>query len=255
MRKTRRVYLIIYFVSVMAPAIPLVAPNAGVASNIDMLSESYHIQTQWSESVQHGAVVPVDSQGQPIDGSYTGGYDLSSQGLPISNSTTGHFGTVSASNSVDLFSVSNAASAAPYIHPQSPGYQIINSVTASAEGEWRFRPLSDSLALDLSYSYRDNYLQTGSGVAITLMDTTSSANLLNIFQNADLPPAHQIYNFTVDPTREYELVMSAELVRLHDADHGWQSITADISVPEPSTVILLGCGVIGLVAIRRRFKQ
>lgn len=254
MRKIRRVYLILCLVWVIAPAIPLVAPSAGVASNIDMLSENYHIQAQWSESVQYGTVVPIDSQGQPIEGSYTGGYDLSSQGLPISSSTTGHFGTVSASNGVDLFSVSNTAYAAPYIHPQSPEYEIFNSLNASAEGEWRFRPLSDSLALDLSYSYRHNYLQRGSGVAIALMDATSSANLLNIFQNADLPPAHQIYNFTVDPTHEYELVMSAVLVGLHDADHGWQSITADISVPEPSAVALLGCGIIGLVLFRRRLK-
>ena len=159
MRKIRRVYLILCLVWVIAPAIPLVAPNAGVASNIDMLSENYHIQAQWSESVQYGTVVPIDSQGQPIEGSYTGGYDLSSQGLPISSSTTGHFGTVSASNGVDLFSVSNTAYAAPWPHwTPDTDYEIINSLAASAEGEWRFRPLSDSLALDLSYSYRDNYL-------------------------------------------------------------------------------------------------
>ena len=108
--------------------------------------------------------------------------------------------------------MSNTAYAAPWPHwTPDTGYDIINSLTASAEAEWRFRPLSDSLALDLSYSYRHNYLQRGSVVAIALMDATSSANLLNIFQNDDLPPAHQIYNFTVDPTHEYELVMSAVL--------------------------------------------
>ena len=151
--------------------------------------------------------------------------------------------------------MSNTAYAAPWPHwTPDTDYEIINSLAASAEGEWRFRPLSDSLALDLSYSYRHNYLQRGSGVAIALMDATSSANLLNIFQNDDLPPAHQIYNFTVDPTHEYELVMSSVLVGLHDADHGWQSIRADISVPEPSAVALLGCGIIGLVLFGRRLR-
>jgi hypothetical protein len=226
-----------------------------------MLSENYHVQAQWSESVQYGTVVPVDSQGQPITGSYTGGYDLSSQGLPVSNSTTGHFGTVSASNGVDLFGVSNTAYAASWPHwTPDTGYDIINSLTASAEAEWRFRPLSDSLALDLSYSQFILWPVQApvTGVAITLMDATSSANLLNIFQHSSLPlpssQVHQIYNFTVDPTHEYELVMSAVLVGLHDADHGWQSITAGISVPEPSTVILLGCGIIGLVLCRRRLR-
>jgi hypothetical protein len=70
--------------------------------------------------------------------------------------------------------------------------------------------------------------------------------------------------FTLDPVffpLMQDGMLSVQIADLGDGDHFWIDFselkieTAANSVPEPGTVLLLGCGLLSLVGFRRKFKQ
>lgn len=207
--------------------------KAAYVDGIELVSESYHITAEWTETYSLG--------GEPTN--YSGGYDLSTlDGSPVSAATAGHFNGVNANANIDKFSLYDESSAGP-----ATGIYY-GTIQTQAQGVWEFRPANNLLNVGLSINAYYSYygLQFG-GLTVTLIDTTDSSTLLNLVNPLSYAGAsgdgyygETNYLFAVDPGRVYAFSISG-YSDSYDYDNTSLDITASMtSVPEPSCLLIAG---------------
>lgn len=86
--------------------------------------------------------------------------------------------------------------------------------------------------------------------SLRFTDMTTSEELLDFSSMGRLTYNYQGL-FTIDPSHIYRLETSA----YGDADRGSVKATMSLGVPEPSTMLLLGFGLIGLACIGRKRRN
>lgn len=94
------------------------------------------------------------------------------------------------------------------------------------------------------------------GSELTLKDLTNDDVLIFELMIMDSNTDNNICKFILNPSHNYELTMLADGYFMEDDYTAYSYISADISsVPEPSCLLLLCLGLVGLAGVRRKFKK
>ncbi|PKN81008.1 MAG: hypothetical protein CVU51_14545 [Deltaproteobacteria bacterium HGW-Deltaproteobacteria-1] len=210
--------------------------SMAVPLKVEVIDSYYHVWgyaegVNWDwDDIQSDYIISVDKDA----------YDVSAS-APINGeaSRTGNYGFSEAVSNTSLFGISINHS----------GLDAGSGAFATAE--WTFRPVNAVNQLVIDF---DKYIwESGSAY---LKDLTSGTVLLD-FSVAPL----QFWsdnliidnNFMTDHT--YRLAFSANDESYSDGGLARIQVLDMTAVPEPSSILLLGFGLIGLAGIRRKFKS
>lgn len=118
-----------------------------------------------------------------------------------------------------------------------------------AFSEVLFNPVGASLINVLA---NVQYSGTDAWPSIQLIDNTAGQTLLSLGKSQNMNATYS-FSFPVDPSHLYFLKSRVEGTF---ADTGYASVNLNlVSTPEPTTMLLLGLGLVGLTAVRRKFKE
>jgi hypothetical protein len=124
---------------------------------------------------------------------------------------------------------------------------------AYADGVWIFQPLSSHVNIDLEWSFLTNNIPFSSG-EVWLKDVTQGTDLFNMKIGASTPnPRSYSFQMDLDPTHFYEWEMYSQATSSDDKTG--INLRASFSVPEPTTILLLGPGLISLIWLKRKFQS
>jgi hypothetical protein len=209
---------------------------------IEILTSDYHI---WGDI--SGTLGPSGPASPPT---FSQTYDETS-GVPINQSISyAPFDetppSLMASSTTDIMSVGSYTSA-------SSRLGVMNDRSnAFAEATWTFKPLYSDLNLVISGVASQRAFWEG---RVSLIDLTTDKEVLNIiYGSLYAGPGNR--DITFDEIIAFDLnhMYSFKLFAGSDSadDSNYISLGAKYSVPEPSTMLLIGTGLVVLVGISRR---
>ncbi|MGD0236443.1 MAG: PEP-CTERM sorting domain-containing protein [Syntrophorhabdales bacterium] len=219
----------IIFVSVLAVIVFGTQVNA---QTIDLISQTYHISGQ--------------SLGVPLGAPDYFSFNITSSVPPLS-AVRGNFPNTRASASAD---------------GGSSGSSALVNTSASCDGadcgasaDLVFGTTGISY-LELSYSFQGTWLPVEICYAsFTLSDETTGVTLVSDTN----PPFTNVNGGSADGSVEVPVIPSHiyELSAMGDTSvSGSAAVTVTLNaVPEPSAMLLLGFGLIGIAGVRRKFKK
>jgi hypothetical protein len=218
----------------------LLSVTAAYSTGITLVSSNYHI---WGSI---NALNTVDQQ------KLVKSYDLYSS-QPLSYEVT--FKDELPTSNFDAKSEVGPFSTYVYASSTSnpPLFMKRNPNDAYADGVWIFQPLSSHVNIDLEWSFLTNNIPFSSG-EVWLKDVTQGTDLFNMKIGASTPnPRSYSFQMDLDPTHFYEWEMYSQATSSDDKTG--INLRASFSVPEPTTILLLGPGLISLIWLKRKFQS
>jgi len=228
------------------------------ATGIDILSSQYHI---WGNVAGTLATYTNDHELIMQEQIYIL-YDVTST-VPVSREVS--FGeeifgvdVVYAKSNADLFSVYAESESHESFGVWTENHEFYASYgnDAFAEATWLFKPLGASVQIVFDELYRLYWFEIGK---VWLTDLTTGTEIL--YGQLESCGIHgsllgsetcgHVFDLKLDTTHKYSLKMYAEAESADDSPA--VKMTASMSVLEPTTMLLLGFGLISLAGLKKRF--
>ncbi len=240
----------------------LIIPTTVRSAPIEVLSQNYSISGSWT-----GWLISY-YEGYPdairVDQRISGGYsDASQDGSPIYGNSylmPSSFRDGGAEGRVDYLNFYNGArqNFGPYYEGNSEYW--CDEALASAHAEWIFRPLTSLANIRLDVGWYSEYFPPFGAFDFELFDRSAGINLISndyktTYGYGYYYGATETYTIPLDLSHEYRLRIDGS-VDCYGDDTQMQSLQITMTaVPEPTTILLLALGLMGLAGVKRRFNS
>jgi len=215
---------------------------------ITVTSQDLQITASWWESW-----VDINHQQHSSIGSFN---QSSSSDLQLSAAIqSAPYGWVQASTTVSSYALGMSAFAEAWGGPlPEGGLSLGSSMTSQAIATTGFSAGGPQLGLSLNTTAFYSYSSSEQDIALLLRDLTTSTTLLNLTRLDNAPHVQDHYNFDVDPSHQYELVLSG-IIHAFDAKQVDMAMYVELSnerVPDGGrTLVWLGMALTGLYGTAR----